>query len=415
MNTLMGDPTTAKLLPLIDAAAAAGAEVFCVDAGWYDNDTHWWDSVGEWQPSQTRFPRGIEEVLGRIRSHGMVPGLWLEPEVIGVRSPMADKLPAEAFLQRGGVRLVEHNRYHLDLRHPAAVAHLDEVVDRLVEQLGVGYFKLDYNIDPGAGTDRDASSVGAGLLGHNRAHLAWLDRIHDRHPGLILENCGSGAMRMDYALLTRMQLQSTSDQQDFRLYPPIAAAAPLSVLPEQSASWAYPQPDMSPEEIAYAMVTGLLGRLYLSGRLDAMSPEQLHSVREGVAAYKDLRPDLAAATPLWPLGLPSWNSPTHALALQTPDTTYVAIWQREPTAPVPAPTVPAPTAPAPTAPAGPALGGPVHVVLDHLRGREIDVEIVYPRHLPVWARDWDPGTATLTVSPTGDPHSARLIRIRPLP
>lgn len=33
MNTLMGDPTTAKLLPLIDAAAEAGAEVFCIDAG----------------------------------------------------------------------------------------------------------------------------------------------------------------------------------------------------------------------------------------------------------------------------------------------------------------------------------------------------------------------------------------------
>ncbi len=37
MNTLMGDPTTAKLLPLIDAAADAGAEVFCIDAGWYDD------------------------------------------------------------------------------------------------------------------------------------------------------------------------------------------------------------------------------------------------------------------------------------------------------------------------------------------------------------------------------------------
>ena len=57
MNTLMGDPTTAKLLPLIDAAAGAGAEVFCIDAGWYDNGTSWWDSVGEWQPSTDPLPR----------------------------------------------------------------------------------------------------------------------------------------------------------------------------------------------------------------------------------------------------------------------------------------------------------------------------------------------------------------------
>ncbi len=297
MNTLMGDPTTAKLLPLVDAAAAAGAEVFCIDAGWYDNGTTWWDSVGEWRPSHTRFPGGLVEVLDRIRGHGMVPGLWLEPEVIGVRSPMAARLPGAAFLQRGGVRLVEHDRYHLDLRHPAAVAHLDEVVDRLVGELGVGYFKLDYNIDPGVGTDFAAASAGAGLLDHNRAHLAWLDRVLDRHPGLTLENCASGAMRMDYALLARMQLQSTSDQQDYLRYPPIAVAAPLSVLPEQSASWAYPQPDMTDEQIAYTMCTAMLGRLYLSGRLDAMTAGQRDLVHSGVRRYAEIRAVLATAVP----------------------------------------------------------------------------------------------------------------------
>ena len=385
MNTLMGDPTTAKLLPLVDAAADAGAEVFCVDAGWYDNDANWWDSVGEWQPSQTRFPRGIAEVIGHIRTRGMVPGLWLEPEVIGVRSPMADKLPPEAFLQRGGVRVVEHDRYHLDLRHPRAVAHLDEVVDRLVEQLGVGYLKLDYNIDPGAGTDLDADSAGAGLLGHNRAHLAWLDRLLDRHPALILENCASGAMRMDYALLSRMQLQSTSDQQDFLRYPPIAVAAPMSVLPEQSASWAYPQPDMSPEELAYTMCTGMLGRLYLSGHLDHMSPEQRASVRAAVRTHQAIRADLAAAVPLWPLGLPRWDDPWLSLALRNGDTTYLAVWRRG------------------------GATAPATLALPHLRGRDVRIDVLYPRDLPAWRLDWAAGS--LTVTPTGAEPAARLIKI----
>jgi alpha-galactosidase len=391
MNTLMGDPTTEKLLPLIDAAAAVGAEVFCVDAGWYDNGTNWWDSVGEWQPSVTRFPRGIEEVIAHIRDRGMVPGLWLEPEVIGVRSPMADKLPAEAFLSRGGVRLVEHDRYHLDLRHPDAVAHLDEVVDRLVGQLGVGYFKLDYNIDPGAGTDVAADSVGAGLLAHNRAHLAWLDRVLDRHPGLILENCASGAMRMDYALLSRMQLQSTSDQQDPLRYPPIAVSAPMSVLPEQSASWAYPQPGMPDEEFAYAVCTGMLGRLYLSGRLDLMSAGQLESVRSAVSVHRDIRTDLANAVPLWPLGLPSWNDPWLSLAMKSGDVTYLAVWQRG------------------------TEGTDVTLALPHLRDMDIDLTVLYPRELPVWTSTWDPGTAGLTMKPEHPTAaSARLFRIVPV-
>ncbi|MFD0525376.1 glycoside hydrolase family 36 protein [Paractinoplanes durhamensis] len=394
MNTLMGDPTTAKLRPLIDAAAAAGAEVFCVDAGWYDNDTAWWDSVGEWQPSQTRFPGGLEEVVARIRDRGMVPGLWLEPEVIGVRSPMQDKLPPEAFLQRGGVRLVEHGRYHLDLRHPAAVAHLDEVVDRLVDQLGVGYVKLDYNIDPGAGTDLGAAglgngSVGAGLLGHNRAHLDWLDRVLDRHPELILENCASGGMRADYALLARMQLQSTSDQQDWRRYPPIAVAAPLSVLPEQAASWAYPQPEMSAEEAAFTLVTGLMGRLYLSGRVDGMSERQQRNVRDAVTAYRKIRSDLAQAAPAWPHGLPGWDDAWLSLALNAPGVTYLALWRRDG-----------------------AATTTLH--LDHLRGRPIELDVLFPLHLPAWTHAWDAAGGTLTVTAAGDePYAARLFRITP--
>ncbi|GAA2213573.1 alpha-galactosidase [Nonomuraea monospora] len=390
MNTLMGDPTTAKLLPLIDAAAAAGAQVFCVDAGWYDDGGDWWDSVGEWLPSQTRFPHGLEEVLARIASHGMTPGLWLEPEVIGVRSPMAEKLPDAAFLQRGGVRLAEHGRHHLDLRHPAAVAHLDQVVDRLVEELGVGYFKLDYNINPGAGTDVDATSVGAGLLAHNRAHLAWLESVLDRHPHLVLENCGSGAMRMDYAMLSRLQLQSTSDQQDFLRYPPIAVAAPLSMLPEQAANWAYPQPGMTAEEIAFTMCTGILGRLYLSGDLPRMTPEQLALVEEGVRLHKSLRAALLRATPCWPLGLPGWDDPWLALGLRADEATHLAIWRR------------------------PGAGDTTVLYLPHLAGRDLAAEIAYPAAADGWACSWNPGAAELTVTATVPAPSARVLHLRPL-
>ncbi|MFJ6674896.1 glycoside hydrolase family 36 protein [Actinosynnema sp. NPDC091369] len=392
MNTLMGDPTTAKLLPLVDAAADVGAEVFCVDAGWYDDGTGWWDGVGAWQPSRTRFPSGIAEVLTRIRERGMVPGLWLEPEVIGVRSPVADELPAAAFLQRGGVRLVEHGRYVLDLRHPDAVAHLDGVVDRLVGDLGVGYLKLDYNVDPGPGTDFAADSAGAGLLAHNRAHLRWVDRLLDRHPDLVLENCASGAMRMDYALLSRMQLQSTSDQQDPLRYPPIAVAAPLSVLPEQSASWAYPQPDMADELVAHTLCTGMLGRLYLSGRLDLMTADQLRSVRDAVRVFRDIRADLATSVPVWPLGLPGWSDPWLSLGLRSGDVTHVAVWRRE------------------------GAGPDVPLSLPHLRGRHVDVDVLYPRHLPAWTRTWDRAAGVLTLAPTRhDTASARLFRITATP
>jgi alpha-galactosidase len=386
MNTISGDPTTEKLLPLIDVAARAGAEYFCVDAGWYDDGGNWWDSVGAWEPSAKRFPNGLAEVVGRITSAGMTPGLWLEPEVVGVRSPLAESLPPDAFFQRAGRRQVENGRYHLDLTHPAAVAHLDATVDRLVEDFGIGYFKLDYNINPGAGTTSKVDAAGDGLLAHNRAYLQWLDGVLDRHPGLVLESCASGAMRMDYAVLSRLQLQSTSDQQNPLRYPPIAAAAPMSVLPEQSASWAYPQPEMSDEEIAFTLCTGMLGRLYLSGHLDRMSPAQFELVRAAVMTHQAIRAELAEAVPFWPLGLPTWTAPWVALGLRKGDSAYLGVWRR------------------------PGADEEVTLSVPHLRGHEISVDVLFPANLPRWHHSWIPGTGVLELRGTTTP-AARILRL----
>lgn len=395
MNTLSGDPTTERLLPLIDAAARAGAEYFCIDAGWYaEVGEGWWDTVGAWQPSASRFPGGITEVLDAIRARRMVPGLWLEPEVVGVRSPVADQLPDGAFFSRAGQRVVEHGRYHLDLRHPAAVRHLDEVTGFLVGELGVGYLKLDYNISAGPGTEAGGLSAGAGLLGHNRALLSWLDALLDRYPSLTIENCGSGAMRMDYAMLSRAQLQSTSDQQDHLRYAAIAAAAPLAVTPEQAAVWAYPQPSFTDDEIGFVLCNALLGRIHLSGHLDQMSAQQHALVAAAVQVYKEIRPDLARAVPFWPLGLPRWTDPRLALGMRAPGASYVVAWSRPPLTAAPAP------------------GGPVVLTLParHLQGTAVAAQIRYP--LSAGARaSWDASSGTLTVVLPRTP-AACLIELR---
>ncbi|MFI7061398.1 glycoside hydrolase family 36 protein [Kribbella sp. NPDC050124] len=343
MNTLVGDPTTAKLLPLIDAAAEVGADYFCIDAGWY-GDRDWWTTVGAWQPSTTRFPNGLAEVIDRIRSHGMVPGLWLEPEVIGVNSPVARELPDDAFLTRRGHRVAASGRYLLDLRSPAARKHLDDTVDRLVGEFGVGFFKFDNNTMTGPGSDAGGTSVGHGLLEHNRALLSWLDAVQERHPSLLIENCASGAMRMDYALLSRLHLQSTSDQEHPLLYASITAAAPAAVLPEQAGHWAYPISGSTHEEFVFALVNGIPGRLYLSGHLNRMSPAELDLVRSALAAHRVLLDDLDTLVPAWPLGLPAWTDEWLALSLNGPDVSYLALWHRAPgpatiTLPIPRSTI----------------------------------------------------------------------------
>ncbi|WP_406248709.1 glycoside hydrolase family 36 protein [Microbacterium sp. M] len=331
MNTLMGQPSSAALRPLISAAADAGAEVFCIDAGWFADPEigDWWDTVGEWREATRRFDdRGLRGIIDEIHVAGMRSGLWLEPEVVGVRSAAASALPEDAFFRRFGTRVREHDRYHLDFRHPAARAHLDETVDRLVNDYGVSFLKLDYNINPGAGTEGLATAAGDGLLGHVRAFGEWLDGVQARHPGLLIENCASGAMRADYAFLSRTHLQSTSDQQDFRFYPPIAASAPASILPEQCGNWAYPAVGMTDAETAFTLVTGLSGRLYLSGFLGELRDAQRELVSEAVALHKQLRGSLADSQPFWPLGLPGWEDDAVCLGLRGGAEALLFVWDR---------------------------------------------------------------------------------------
>ncbi len=393
MNCLMGDPTTDKLLPLVAAAARAGAEYFVIDAGWYSDEPGWWDSVGEWQPSTTRFPGGLGEVTEAITAAGMVPGLWLEPEVVGVNSPLLRRLPAAALFSRDGQPLTENGRHQLDFRHPAVIEHLDATIDRLVAEFGVGYFKFDYNLNIGHGTDVQASSPGAGLLGHNRAFSAWLDGVFARHPDLVIENCSSGGMRVDYAQLSRMNLQSTSDQTDPLAYVPIAASAPASLAPEQAAIWAYPQPDWSPDVNDLTVVNALLGRVHLSGRIDQLSPDAFDRVAAGVAAYKAIRARIRRSVGVWPLSLPGWYDAWVASGLADDDGTLLQVWRR-----------PSAAGDSPES---------VQLPLPAYAGASVDVSAVYPKDTTAtWS--WSATDGVLTVTLPREP-SAVVLSVAPTP
>jgi alpha-galactosidase len=329
MNCLMGDPDEDKIQALLPRVSRSGADYFVIDAGWYADDSNWWDDVGLWEPSKKRFPSGFKKLLDTIKGKSLIPGLWLEPEVVGVRSIVAKRLPEDAFFQEGGQRVLERGRYQLDYRHPEVRKWMNSVVRRLVIDYGVGYFKFDYNIEVIQGTEANATSSGAAHLEHQRAYLSWIKELLEEFPDLVIENCSSGAQRMEYAMLSVHPLQSTSDQQDPVLYAVIAAAVPTAVTPEQSATWAYPQPKWDDEINALTVVNTLLGRIHLSGRLDLLSEPQFELITEGMSVYKDIRRDLRNARPIWPLGLPKWHDNWICLGMITKaDDVYLSVWRR---------------------------------------------------------------------------------------
>jgi len=205
---------------------------------------------------------------------------------------------------------------------------MDAVIHRLITDYGLGYLKFDYNVNAGIGTDLLADSAGDGLLGHNRAFLAWIDGLFGRYPGLVIEACASGGGRADYATLQRHSIISTSDQTDHLRSVPIAAAAPSAITPEQAAIWVYPQPEFGADEFDLSIVNGLLARPQLSGGIWKLSEAQLERLASAVRVYKSYRSDIPWSLPFWPLGLPRWGDDWVAQGLRAGQSRYVCVWRR---------------------------------------------------------------------------------------
>jgi len=200
-------------------------------------------------------------------------------------------------------------------------------VDRCVREYGVGYFKFDYNIDGGTGTEVGADSFGDGLLEHNRAYLTWIDEVIKKYPDLIIENCSSGGMCADYAMLAKHHIQSTSDQEDYRHTAVIAANAATAVLPEQAAVWSYPMQAHDSTAVAFNMVGPMLQRIHLSGEIHLLSDDQFALVKEGVECYKAVRGDISTGMPFYPMGLPQYGDGWLCRGLKSEARVYLAVWR----------------------------------------------------------------------------------------
>ena len=324
MNCLFGDPTEEKEKKIIDLAAELGCEYYCMDCGWYDKGP-WWDRVGEWKESPERFPNGIRSVADYARSKGMKMGLWLEIEVMGIACELAGKLPDDWFVCTHGKRRIDNKRYLLDFRNPAVREYCMNVVDRLIEEYGVAFFKMDYNVTTGAGSDLSADSVGDAMLNHYRAFYDWIREIYEKHPDLVVEACSSGAQRMDYGILSLHSLQSTSDQTDCISNSYIAANVASALTPEQAGMWVYPYEDER-EHVIYNMVNGLLLRPYVSGLVWNMKKENLQLMQEGIALYKEIRKELPGMLPFWPKGLHTVHCETLVYGLKNDRKAYLAVF-----------------------------------------------------------------------------------------
>ena len=184
---------------------------FWMDAGWYSGCTDSWaDGVGNWKTSEERFPGGIKAISDYGKAHdntGLV--LWYEPERLTNKSYLysvgsahdrwlVDLAPKDDF----------NERVMWNLAEPEARDFLTRYISDSLTENGVTVYRQDFNFSPTkywTWADRHYYGGRTGIAeNHYITNLyTYLDTLLAEHPGMVMDNCASGGMRLDLETVRR--------------------------------------------------------------------------------------------------------------------------------------------------------------------------------------------------------------------
>jgi len=278
--TTWGSVTHDSVVAIADRLEGTGVRYLVIDAGWYGKN--WFVEHGDWVADKDKFPLGLGATAAAIRERGLIPGIWFEVETCGRDSAAFSQ--TDHLLKLDGMPLTAGQRRFWDLNDPFVVDYLAERVIGTLESSGMGYLKVDYNETLGVGCD-GAGSAGEGLRRQVEGTYAFFERLRERLPELVVENCASGGHRLDPGLMAYCDVGSSTDAHECQELP-IVAANVLRLIPaSRSLVWAVVRSAHSARELNYRLATGFLGRLCLSGDVVELDDVQWQHTRRAIELH----------------------------------------------------------------------------------------------------------------------------------
>ena len=139
----------------------------------------------------------------------------------------------------------------------------------------------------GIGCD-GCESLGEGLRRNMEASVAFVKKVKENVPGIILENCASGGHKLEPLMMSLCSMASFSDAHETEEIPIVAANLHRAILPRQSQIWAVIREKDSLKRIGYSIANTFLGRMCLSGDVNNLTKEQWDVIERGIAFYKEV-------------------------------------------------------------------------------------------------------------------------------
>ncbi len=194
-------------ISLIEAYAPLGLEALITDAGWYEGG--WPNGVGTWTPRKDAYPDGMGPVAQAAKDHGMVYGLWFEPERVAKGSWIYEYHPEWLLSSANG----PEDTYLLNLGLEEVRDYLFGVVRQYMGLPGFRFYRQDFNMDPLPywRDNEEPDRHGMTEIRYIEGLYEFWDRIARKYPDSIREECASGGRRIDIETVMRMHLHQESD------------------------------------------------------------------------------------------------------------------------------------------------------------------------------------------------------------
>lgn len=283
-----------KLLHLAKAGKEAGIELFVMDDGWFGNREDDTQSLGDWEADPKKLPGGISGISRKIKELGLDFGIWVEPEMVNVKSRLYEKHPDWALQIPGKPHAEGRNQRILDLTKREVQDYIIETMSRVFSAGEISYVKWDMNrtftdyFSSGLKPERQGETAHRYVLGLYRC----MKVLTERFPDILFEGCASGGNRFDLGILCYFPQIWASDNTDALCRAEIQTGYsygyPVSVLGAHVSSCPNHQ-TLRHTPLETRFQTACFGILGYECNFCDMKKEELEAVKTQIALYKEWR------------------------------------------------------------------------------------------------------------------------------
>lgn len=278
------------IVNLAKEAAALGMDMVVMDDGWFGERKDDNRGLGDWNVNEEKLGCPLKTLTGLVTQQGVSFGIWIEPEMVSEDSALYRAHPDWVLQIPGRKPMRSRNQFVLDFSRAEVRNHIFDAVCNVLDEGDISYVKWDMNRSLSEFYSME-HAPGKVAYEYVLGVYAFLERLLQRYPDLLIEGCSGGGGRFDAGMLYYTPQIWGSDNTDAAdrvriqygtsfFYPASVVASHVSAVPNHQTGRV-----TSLKTRGIVAMAGTFGYELNPGRLSA---EEREEIRAQIKEYKRL-------------------------------------------------------------------------------------------------------------------------------